>query len=593
MRNLSGLLSFLNDSKERKGFDIPEIAKWAEVYYRMSLHIDGAAPRFRNLFNSNRDLLDFAGDWVEPYNYYGEQYQKIFSHFLLSRHPRENPLIYQWRLSQYKPFTQEPFQKAIQVITGAIFQDSNYSIACEDREDNAYIEGNNFEGQTLVGYLSSSFQEICNDPNGYFVVIPRQPGYETTTPRVEPEIEFVPSRDILYCDDEELIYRDEDIIWAVNRVGYFRFKERRNGNKKEWQEMDGGRGYYAHMLGFLPAFVAGGQWNSQGFYESHLNAARAIADEFVMSKSSEMLVNKEASHPFIIETAVDCPECNAAGSFSVECDTCPEGRKLEICETCHGAGIISRNPGDRLIASAEDVGKDLIKIVNPDTSINTFHKENNESLFNSMLRALHLHYIEEAQSGVAKGKDMETRYQFIDSISNDLFDRLITGFLTVILALRNVRVNNGEITPAATPFTIVKPTQYGIKTAAELLEELDASSKANTPYFIRSQQLVDYQDKQFGGDVVMKAKTAYILQKDPMAMMPLSEKLQGVVAGVYTGEQAQLSGMLSVIVDNVIRVKGSKWFAAASYEQIDMEVEGLAKTYIQPALPLLSNAEGE
>lgn len=570
MLSLKGILELIKDiDNQGSGWKLDRnILRWRGVYYDMSLHVDGACPRY-----------SLGSKTYAPTNFFGEAYQRIFDERLFAVHPRESPEMRQWRLSQYKPFTQQPFLQIIQVLLGAIFQDSGYSINVRNSADNDYIWGNNFEGKNLVGYIASRFQNIVVDPNGLFVVIPREPGFKTTTDRVEPEILWIPSRFVLWRTEDEILFLLDDIYWCVNSFGYFRF---RKDETEGIVNIDGSRSYYGHYLLRRPHHVAGGIWNTQGFYESWLHSGKAWADEFVSSKSAEQLVNKDASHPYTIEASVQCPECEGLAEYQA-CTICHTNSKIGCgCEDkgyerrqcgCK-TGIVSRNPGDRLIATIEDISKgDLIKIVNPDTGINTFHAKNNADMFNALYRALYMNYIEQAQSGVAKDKDMEAKHLFILGISNDLFDRLIPGLLNDILALRNIRVEDGVNRPYTPEYEIVKPTKFQIQTSLDLLEEYQAAKTAGVPNYVLAKQTEDYVDKQFGGDDILKKKTWFINQRDPMALLSVSDKSTLVEKGIFTVQDWQLSEKLPVMVDALIRLKSTEWFAQASYDEIDKSLK--------------------
>ena len=77
------------------------------------------------------------------------------------------------------------------------------------------------------------------------------------------------------------------------------------------------------MFGRLPVTIAGGDWNTQegGFYESYFDKAKAIADEFISSYSAAQMVDKEASHPFIVAAQEDCPDCNGTGKTTIQYDS--------------------------------------------------------------------------------------------------------------------------------------------------------------------------------------------------------------------------------------------------------------------------------
>lgn len=594
MLTLPAIIDLLNkqDKMERD----PVYFKWRQVYYGMSIHIDGILPAHRDLrYGTITDTTPFVfANYYEDWQFY----QQIFETQLFSRYPKEREEMRQWRLSQYKAFTKDPFLKAIDTITGAIFQESGYSIKVDNPDDEQYIWGNNFEDKSLPEYFAKKFQNICADPNGIFVVIPKEPGYATTTQKVEPKVYFIPSRFIIKVTKEEIIFSLDDIVWTINEIGYFRFAKQ-GSQYYHIDEQYGG--YYAHMMRKVPYMKAGGKWNMQGYYDSWLDAAKAIADEFVGSMSDEQLVMKDASFPYTIEASTDCPDCDG-GTVQLctscrhqhcDCDadhTNGANYALTKCPSCGGTGDISRNPGDRLVAPYEEMDKDLIKIVSPETTINKLHIDRNKELYNSILRALHMNYIEEAQSGVAKDKDMETRYQFILKISNDLFDRLIKKTIEAILSLRNVSSVNGMMQPIPGNFTIVKPVQFNIYTSYDLLNEYKEAFASNLPGYQMSAILDDFTDKRFGGDDVLLKKTWFITQSDILAVNS-AEQIQIILLnGAATQRDYQYHLQLPKILAQIVRERSPEWFIKANYEQIDNEVQTLFNAMVPP-IPVIRPTE--
>jgi len=562
MLTLPQALALLND----KSRALPtQVKRWRDVYHGISLHTTGAAPRFSNA----------GSGWIEPPNYFGEEYQKLFDTLLLNRHPRESELTRNWRYSQYRPFTKDPFIRIMEVVKGAIFQDTNYSVEVNQKDDSEYAWGNNFNGNDIVRYFAWALQHIFEDPNGHFVRIPKEPGYATTTARVEPDVWFVGSKNIIEVNGEEIIFMREGFAWLVNKLAIFRFKKIKDVKTQAdtWVNADAD-GYYAHLLGYLPADIAGGQWNTQGFYNSWLDKAKAVADDFISNKSAEQLVKKEASHPFIVAAQEKCPTCEGVGRVQVDCEACIDGVELVSCRKCHGTGNISRNPGEWLTAPAEEMDKELIKIINPSVEVLKAHTEGNTEAFAAILDALHLLRVDEAQSGTAKSIDQERLYQFVSEISNDLFDRLMTNTLRDIISYRNVIAVDGVTRPAAQGYVIVKPTQFQIKTASDLLLEYNEGTKANVPTFIRVRMMNDYVDKQFGGDVIMKKKTQLIGQLDPLCTYSVVERQ--AMLGSAVGKRAwQFSVELPGIMDSLIRDKGKEWLLRSPYDAVKAEVDVL------------------
>jgi hypothetical protein len=584
MLSLQGLLTLIND----RGYREPKhLVNWRRIYYGMSLHIDGICPAYRPLrYASN--VWALSDGMVYPFGWGGMEYQVLFEDYLFSKHPHEPEITRQWRLSQYKPFTREMFLKAIQVITGAIFQDSGYTIECSDKDDNDYIWGNNFEGKNLVQYLTHTFQNICEDPNGVYVVIPEQSAKNTTND-VRPKIHFIKSKFIKWHTEDEIVFYKDDLIWVANRFGYFRFQK---DDKEQWNNVDDSNGYYVHMLGYKPVITAGGIWNAQGHYDSWLQAAKPLADEYVGGMSGEQMVMKQASHPFITVAESTCPDCKGAGGEQVphgceggHCDVCQGQYVLKTCTTCKGSGTMSHNPGDWQVVPADQMSNDLIKITNPDTGINKLHIDRNAQLKKAIYQALHIDVIDQAQSGAAKALDMETRYQFIANINNDLFDRLIPRLIDAILSLRNVQVAGNELRPITPEYTLVKPTQFQIKTSYDLLMEYTEAAK-DLPDFMLGEYLNDLADKQFGGNDVLKKKTRIITQMDKVSQKKDGDMQIIAVNGWVAQRDIQLHYALPAILDDIIREFGDDRFLRSDYESIKAEVDRRFALMIPPPIQI-------
>lgn len=236
-----------------------------------------------------------------------------------------------------------------------------------------------------------------------------------------------------------------------------------------------------------------------------------------------------------------------------------------------------------MLVPADLMGQDLVKIVSPDVAINNYHAKNNKEIFAMMLDALNLLRIDEAQSGVAKTLDQERLYQFVSKISNDIFGRLIYNSVRDIIAYRNVTVVNGVMRPAIYNFTLVKPSQYRIKSSSDLLQDYNMASLAKVPDFIRLRLMNDFVDKIFGGDDVMIKKSSLIGQMDIICTYTLADKVDLLTAGGIQQKEFQFSVNLPAILDEVIRAKGTGWFLEAPYDAILAEVNLIfAKVFTPP-----------
>jgi hypothetical protein len=560
--NLSEVLTFINENKT------PDTRKEVGVFLSISLHTKGIRPKF-NLPNGGK-LFEYQ-DFIEDY-------QQIFDNYLLSRHPREDEKTRNWRLSQYKPFTRDPFLQITDIIKGAIFQDGQYTIQLPNKRDEEYIWSKTFEGFDLIGLFSNKILSLMlEDPNGYLVRIPSQPSYETTGD-VQVNLHYVCIKDVLQKPETgDFIFqtRNKKFIYWINSNVIIRFVK--NETTGKWI-LENENGYYAHLLGRIPYNILGGRYETDGYYSSFLNKAIPIADEYVSNYSAKQLIDKEASHPYIQQMHIECVACDGTGKVQVSCevdDLHPTGQKLQSCSNCKGTRYISINPADRFEVSKDDMDKPAIRIINPDISINTYHKENTDELFQRILDALHLTMIREAQSGTAKAVDQEKLYQFISGISNHVFDNLIFNSIKDIIAYRNVRVSNGKTLPSDYEFTFVKPQQFNIKTAMDLLNEINETQTANLPVFIRRKMIDEFVDKRFSSDDVMQKKTKFISLNDPLFVFSTAELSQ---MKTISSEQIQYSQMLPMILDEIENDQGQKYILDSDFQTIKTSVDAIFKT---------------
>lgn len=571
-------LALLN--KQRKYPKMHErLKRNKDIYIAMSLHTLGACPRY-----------EVAGRYEMPVDYHGVDYHYRFDYSLMVKHPRESDATRNWRFANYRPLTKAPFGRVNELVTGAIFQDGNYTIDIVNDADREYIWGNNFHGNNLVGYFANiGYSNMVEDPNGYFVRIPKYKWDEQPEGETEVEIWFVNSEYICYQTEDELIFKRDGYAWHIDRTTIFRYKE--EAKNKYILAPEDTDGYYAHMMGKLPVSVAGGQWNTKGYYDSFYDKARAAADEFVSTYSAKQLVDKEASYPWIIEVSEECPACHGVKHIQRPCETCPGGIELVDCDTCNGSGHQPSDPAKRKIVPYEQIDKQLVQVINPDTNINKHHSENVAALMKMILEALVIEIIDEAQSGVAKAIDQDRLFKFISKISNHIFDDLITETLQDIIAYRNVVASSTGVRPATYDFKIVKPTQFQIKTETDLLEDFKISRENNLPKFILAEQTKAIVDKQYGGNDVMKKKTDVILEFDRIALDTTEEKISKRLAGSITIQDMIYSDTLPLLIDKLIRDKGHEWFIDAKYEVIKTETDALLPTANPVQAQAISNME--
>gem|GEM_PF-3070606 len=426
------------------------------------------------------------------------------------------------------------------------------------------------KGGYVFDFSNVVFRNMVEDPNGVLLRVPAMAGFEQADDKLQVDIWFINTKDIVLLTQDDFIFLHSGYAWWVDKQTIWRFSYKPEEKRYFLAQQDVG-GYYAHMLGRLPISIAGGVWNTQGYYDSYYSKAKAAADDFISAYSAAQLVDKEASHPFIVEASTDCAECRGLGQVQQDCDSCPNGVELVSCGSCHGSGQISRNPGQHIIVP-QDKLKDgsPIQIVNPDVSINAHHRDVCAQVMNLIIEALHLQKTEEAQSGVAKAIDQERLYKFISNISNHVFDKLITDTLRDIIAYRNAGAIAGTVHPVEYPFRVLKPTQFRIKTSADLLNEYATGKQAGIPVFIRRRMALDFVDKQYSGDALMKKKAQLITQLDSLSVLSIDEITAMHGAGVLNDTELQYSRKLPAAIDALIREKGEYWFLNTPNDVVEL-----------------------
>ncbi|MEG1198468.1 hypothetical protein [Algoriella sp.] len=534
-----------------------------DVYYAITLHTKGARPAFKDLSNRSNNGK------IYPPGYIDDNYQNLFEKFLLSRHPREEEVTRDWRYSQYKPLTKSAFQRLINVVRGLIYQDTKHTLKIDDKENSDYLEGNNFlEKNNFLSLFKNIFlQTLFEDPNGYLVVIPSKHKNElqNNTNPLEVSFNYVSITKILHQDDKDLIFKSNDdkhIFW-INEKDIIRF---RKNEKSEWTKEDG---YFHHDFGYIPAIRLGGIFANNGFYKSFVDDAIPIADEFISSYSSEQLIDKEASHPYIQQATVECPTCNGIGSTQADveiCDLYPNGVKQVECKTCHGKKQISINPAERYEVPVEEMDKQMVKIINPDVGINQYHRNKNKDIFNSILDALNLLKVDEAQSGLAKTIDRDNLYQFTSSVSDRLFE-LKDFCLKCFISYRSPdskKVKGG--------YTLQKPYKFETQNAQELLDELSTAQSNGTPIHVRKYLINEFVNKRYkGNDVDLKINQIYA-NLDKTFGLTLDEIKLSKELGLITDDNITESIRIKNKINSIIIDKSKDYIRTKSVEELIKEI---------------------
>lgn len=105
-----------------------------------------------------------------------------------------------------------------------------------------------------------------------------------------------------------------------------------------------------------------------------------------------------------------------------------------------------------------------------------------------------------------------------------------------------------------------------------MLSEYTAGKQAGIPAFIRQRMAIDFVDKQYNGDALMKKKAQLITQLDGLSVLSTDELLSMKNAGAITDAELLYSRKLPAVIDALIRDKGEHWFLNTKTELIEKEL---------------------
>lgn len=541
------LFTKLNDGKLAPPADK---RKWEEASDRISIHAKGIRPQFSKP-GSKR------GGVIRPANY-EERYQYLFDNYILNRHPNEQEEHYQFRLSVYPLLAQDVYLRGKEQIAGSIFQASQYTIAANEEDDQAYLESIEFEKRVKDEF----FEHILTDPYGKFALVESHFEEFGSDEPAQPDVELVESRYILHFEPRQCILfraqRDAEgkkLLYYLDRQYCIKLVQAEERGK-EYELLS----VYEHNLGLLPVVD-----NNRELFKSFVTWADLIARNF----SDDEIVAKNNNHPHIQMVESVCNECMGQGVKSYSCEHCESGMQEENCRSCKGRGTISVNPGEIHVIKESEFRPgelngaqgmmDRIKFINPDVSISKNSFERCWKIYEAGLRSLHLKYTEENQSGIAKAIDREQLYLLISNCSAHLFeltDRMLMylfGYLHMEIATQR-------------PYTIEQPTQFQIKTEGDVQQEMIALRDADLS--VRRQKTDEYMQIVYSGNQAELKKWRVVKVWDSLYCMT-NEELR---ARQELGSVGQIDYVkhdrVEVMLNNIILDRGIGWFLNAGIREI-------------------------
>lgn len=402
-----------------------------EACNAIQIHTTGARPAY-----------DSNLGYIVPETY-SKKYDTLFKTRLLNRHPNENPTHYNWRLSVYSPVSKEIFDKFMSLCKGSVLQPNNYSISADDRT-NEYLRE-----YSMDSVLSDLIEFICVNPIGYIGVISKKE--VSVNEQVEPTIIAVSPEDVLMYDGDSIAFNYGGSTWFID--------------SNIQAEINVKTGFYTEYVhGFNELSI----WR---YTNSFLQPYQFWSDLLVRNMNDDEAMVKHYSYPKLQIVEQECSKCYGSKTTpdtSVPHD--PNNPQMTECNSCHGRGTISWNPGDFLTISEETIMKnggnmyDLAKFITPDVGIPEYHLKRWQTFYERVENSLFISPTQMGvQSGEAKKEDRKDQYIFLQTVSNFLFQQVRKSVEFMSKFINVVEVDKQVY--------IVQPKQFDLMSDADLVNE--------------------------------------------------------------------------------------------------------------------------
>lgn len=381
---------------------------------------------------------------------YDSKFDNIFKSRLLNRHPNESEALYNWRLSNYNPLSEDIFKRFLINATGSIMQPNNYVILVDEKTQ-LYLNSYGLQDKIV-----ECLEFVLNNPKGYMAVVIEMNKEVDMSAKLNPELEFIEECDVVMKDEDSFAFEDDEYVYFLDKTIQVCYNKK---TKKDFET--------THGFNEIPV------WDCDNTFT---NSFVKFADELIKNFSDDGMMTKQYSYPLKQVVSPQCPKCNGK-KYEVIYDINDRSKSTkQICEGCGGHGVMSVNPGENYSVSEELVMKlggqmpDYAKFITPDVGIPKYHMERWLEFYTKCERSLRLNpLVNGVQSGDAKKEDRKEQYAFLSAISQFVFQQ-IKKALVYISAYNNY--NNASNTYEAQNIIVVAPKQLDLMTDSDLVNEL-------------------------------------------------------------------------------------------------------------------------
>lgn len=512
---------------------------------------------------------------------------KSCAKILLNKHPSEEEHVFNWRVKNFAHITYPEFMRAKNAIY-RIFQTADHSFSAS-AETLDYLKRARFgklSGVLFDAYIQQyCLQAMLEDPNAWLVIMPKLPA-PPSNESVEIDLKIIWSKNQIYADDDVIVFSDG----CYERSGVGGYVKSGIAIDKttivKFKNIDGryviSDEPYNHDLGEIPFCVLGGNMSTDDVYTSFFQPFVEYANEAVAFYSEWQVTKSSCAFPIKEMDQIPCHACNGTGYVEEKtCSSC-KGSRFEGY-SFSPASIILR-PQRR--GSEPEPTRQMLEYISPDVSIIQEQKADWQLMLDKAMNALNLHYVLEAQSGIAKDIDRSEFYAFLNAIATMLFGNI--EYMALYFIERMRRFANAE------PVSVIVPTTYTIETKTDLLDDLSKGiALPFTP--LRAELLTRLNRNINANDPVQIKINEFMLRYDPLYTLTTAEITLDVDSGVITQDEAgkhrfAYSELLKLIDDKQAELAPTEysnfnWFLDSDYATIESALNERISAMLQSEKP--------
>lgn len=466
--------------------------------------------------------------------------------------PREDPAITAYRLQSYEPTTESTAGKAL-TITGKIFKSKTGAIKPADGSDGQklYQWGtvNYPVFNSVMNFLSEyGLKKTMEDPNGVFLVEPvelpkDEYGNVDTTKQLEPIVTCFDSKDIWLKTPQYVVffikYMETGVGNAARKEWFFKYVDREAiFNFTMWTSDS--TNYiidetfvYPHKFGEFPFWNTGGYYDTKmvGLFKSYFYPAVPFWNKAITAASDLDGAFVSHLHPQKWEVAEECEFVQHTDHGDYPCirgeifDTVKVTRSQ--CSHCGGSGRKSvKGPHstyqvarDKLVDGAgNSLNQPPAGYIDVPTAATQMLVEREDRLLEQGLSALAMDIVTKIgnnQSGEAKSYDRSELFDFLQMVADLFYDKHLKNIFYFFG--RYMFINKSKEELATIEPTIIKPTEFDIRSTEVLTEQLKTAkgSSINAAYLQAKQ--IEVQNKDFSQHPELLPYLNLSVMLDPLA----------------------------------------------------------------------------